>query len=55
MKYQEIIETIAKREKTSVEAIESAIKTSLAEAGLNCTPKDFIECMARYVLWTIYS
>ena len=53
MEYQEVMETIAKREKTSVEAIEFAIKESLVEAGFNCSPKDFIECVTKYVLWTI--
>ena len=55
MKYKDIIKTIAKREKTSVKAIEKEMKWSIKAAGLNCSPEKFINEISQQALKTIYS
>ncbi len=55
MKYEEIIKTIAEREKTSFENIEDEIKKALVYAGFDCSPKNFIIRIAKNLSKTIYS
>lgn len=55
MTYEEIIKSIAQREKTSFEAVENEIKEALATAKFDCSPKDFIMCASKHIIKTIYS
>ncbi len=55
MTYEEIIQSIALREKTSFEAIENEIKKALASANFDCSPKDFIMYASKNIAKTIYS
>ena len=49
MKYEEILNYISIKENVSKEEIEKEMQIAIKSAGLDCSPKDFIEIMTRLV------
>ena len=56
MNYNKILRQIADRENISVKEVENEMRIAIKMAGLDCSPKEFIETTARLVKErTIYS
>ncbi|MBO5935425.1 MAG: hypothetical protein J6Q94_08045 [Clostridia bacterium] len=50
MKYQEILEQLAKKENVSVHEIEEEMQNAICCTGLDCTAEEFIKAVSEIII-----